>query len=102
MDGVRRKRGQTNGEVFRPFGIGSTVLDPLSGIAHDGLAGTDVEHSTPVSDPQASLQDYGEFGKLRSLPRLNPASRTAHMGDAHLAMLGIDPTDVLVDQFRLI
>src|SRR5262249_27414122 len=78
------------------------VLDPLSGLAHDSLAGVNNEHSASVRDPQPSLQDDGELCKFRSLPRLDPACRTVHMGDAQLSVVGIDPTDVFVDQLWLI
>ena len=43
MHGLRRKRVQANGDVFRAFGMWRAVLHPFAGVSDDSLPGFHVE-----------------------------------------------------------
>jgi hypothetical protein len=47
---------------------------------------------------QGPSQDDREFVKIRALPGLSPASRAAHMSDAHSGLACAGPPDILIDQ----
>src|SRR5579883_1072085 len=102
MNHLRGESGYTHGNVFRAFRFRRGVLDPLAWMSDHCLAGTHIQNTSVMRHPQHSLQYDRELLELRRLPRFNPAGRTAHMGDADLAMAGIDATNVLVDQLGLV
>src|SRR4029077_1376612 len=78
------------------------VLYPLAGVRHDRLTRTRIENAFLVFDPEHAFEDDGELLELRLLARLDPATRTPHVGDADLIVFGVYSTDVLVDQLRLV
>src|SRR5579862_1865320 len=90
----RRKCRQTDCDVLCTIRFGSAVLNPFSGMAYDGLACVNIQDTTSVRDPQHSFQNDGELFKIRSLPWLDPATRTAHVGDADFSVARIHPTNV--------
>ena len=82
MYGGGRKGRQTDGHVFRPFGVWGTVADPLAFGRDDGLAGGDVQRSGMSFDAQGAFENQRVFVKLRSLAWFDPAMGTLHVGDA--------------------
>jgi hypothetical protein len=107
VDGFHGERGQADCDVFSAAVLWRGVADPLAGVGDDGLSGGDVEGSgcsvsAFVFDSQQSFQHDGEFVELGSLTGFEPALRAAHVGDAGGGRLGVDATDVLVDEFGLV
>jgi hypothetical protein len=64
----------------------------------DCLTRLDVNNAALVLDAEHAPEHHGEFIEFRGLAGLDPTARAAHVGDAELAVLRIDPANVLVDQ----
>ena len=82
MHRLHRESRQAYRDVFGAAFGGSGILDPLTAVGDDGLAGRDVQFAVFVFYPKRAPEDDGEFVELRSLSGLFPALRTAHVGDA--------------------
>src|SRR5438034_10678195 len=102
MNDVRRKRGETDRDVLRPFFAGRGVLHPFSARDDDRLAGADVERAAPGGHTHRAAQHDGVLVELRRLSRLDPAARTAHPRDARVRGAGVHAPDELLDQFRFV
>src|SRR5438034_7034357 len=102
MNDVRRKRGEPDRDVLRPFFAGRGVLHPFSARDDDRLAGADVERAAPGGHTHRAAQHDGVLVELRRLSRLDPAARTAHPRDARVRGAGVHAPDELLDQFRLV
>ena len=100
MRGIERKRRTANGDVLSAFGIRRTIAYPLPFIRDDGLPGMDIERATLEFDAKHAFQHDRIFIEIRSLARLGPAGRAAHMGNAERLGIRINPSDVLIDEFR--
>src|SRR5581483_9955615 len=66
------------------------------------LPGANIECSVLVLNAQHSLQHDRKLVELRSLSRLDPSRRTAHMGHAGGRGFGIHASDVFVDKLGLV
>ena len=99
MDGLGRKGGKADGNVFGALGPGRAVLDPFSGVSDDRLTGRNVKSSFLVSHTKAAPQDESIFVEVRRLAGLDPAWRTAHVRDADLFVAGIHPANKLFYDF---
>jgi hypothetical protein len=96
------KRGDADCNILRSIRFGGAVLDPLARFADDRLACMNVLNTVLVGDPQHTPEHDGVLMKIGRLPRFNPAAGTAHVSDADITLARVEPTDVFVDQFRLV
>ena len=102
MDRVRGECGEADRNVFGAAFVGSGVADPFTRVHDDGLSGGDVERPTLVFNPKHALQDDGALVEGRSLARFQPSGGAAHVGHAGGRGLGVDASDVFVDEFGLV
>src|SRR5687767_3806575 len=84
MDGLERKRRQTNGDVLGASGFRRAVPNPLACVRHDGLTGADVERAAFVLDAQQAAKHDRNLFELRTLSRLGPPFRRHHPRDADM------------------
>jgi hypothetical protein len=101
MYGCRREGWQAYGDVLGGFVRGG-VLNPFSRMHGDGLSGGYLHHSVFVSDLQTATEDNGVFQKFRSLARLLPSLRAAHVGYADALLLIIHSSNILVDDLGFV
>jgi hypothetical protein len=98
---VNRLHGEgrkANGNVFRTSLGRSGVLNPFAPMRDDCLPGVYVDVPILVSHSHHALENQSEFVEFRSLSRFFPALRAAHVGDAYASSLGVDSSDVFIDQ----
>src|SRR5688572_26611952 len=100
MDGIRRKRGQADRDVFRSLRFRRAVLNPLARRRDDRLPGAHVEAAAFVLHPHHPAQHDGDFLELGSLARLDPAGRRSHPGDADAAVPAVHAADKLLNPLR--
>src|SRR5262249_21638602 len=65
-----------------------------------GLAGLDGQLAALEFDHDGAAQHDGELAELGALPRLAPAGRAAHPGDAQRRLAGAGAAHEFVDQLR--
>ncbi len=75
---------------------------PFSGMRDDSLSGGHFKRTVLVLDAQCPFQNDGELVKLWGLAGFEPARRTAHVGDAGSRGLGVDSSNVFIDEFGLV
>jgi len=97
MRPVDGKRRSTNRKVLRALRFGGAVSNPFTPVGNHRLTGRNIEHATPVFDPQNALQNHCIFLEIRRLPGFDPASGAAHVSDAKSFYVRVYTTDVLVD-----
>src|SRR5580700_10125536 len=97
MDGVDRKCGQANRDIFGAFW--RAVADPLPRFSDNRLTGIYDRFATFMLHDHFSGEHQRKFLELRALARLGPSRGTAHVRDARVRIAGIDPADVLVENF---
>ncbi len=102
MNGVHGEGGEADSDVFCATFVGSGVADPFAGVGDDGLSGGDVERAILVLDAESAFEDDGEFVEGGGLTGLEPSGGAAHVGDAGGCGLGVDASDVFVDEFGLV
>src|SRR5256714_9762538 len=96
---ARSEGRQADGDVLRPA-AGRAVTHPFARPGVHALAGRDRHPAAIELDDQGSPQHDRELVELRPLPRLGPAGRAAHVGDAERGFTRAGPSHVLVDQLR--
>ena len=99
MDRIQTERGDTNCNIFSTFRAGSAISHPFTAPDDDGLAGPNLHDTFLRFNAYGALEHDCKFIKLRLLARLAPSRRTVHVSDANGLVAGIDPPDILVDQF---
>jgi hypothetical protein len=102
VDGVHGEGGEADGDIFGAAFVRSGVTDPFTGVSDDGLSGSDVEGSGFVLDVEGAFEDYGEFVEGRSLAGFEPSGGAAHVSDAAGGGLGVDTSDVFVDELGFV
>ena len=93
MDGVWRKGGEADGDVFSAVGFRRAVADPLAGRGDDGLAGLDVEggrRGIPRGAFPGGRRVYSSNSGV--CPGSTQPAGALHAGDAEGLGLGIDST----------
>src|SRR5215472_15722741 len=73
---------QADGDVLGAIGFGRGVLDPFASMRDYSLSRADIEFSGFGCHAKQAAQNDGELVEVRSLPWLNPALWTAHVGNA--------------------
>src|SRR5207302_4033009 len=102
VDQLGGESGYADGDVIGAAGAGGAVLDPFAGVDQDSLAGVDVDALGFGCDAEHAAQHQRIFVEFGSLAGLDPASRTLHLGDTYTGGGGVDPTDELADDLRLV
>src|SRR5579864_4216445 len=102
MHRLHRERRQTYCNVISSALFGRGVLNPLAFVRDHSLARAHIKRSAFVRDTQRSFQHNCEFLKLRSLPWLRPSLWASHMSDANARRLRVNPSDIFVDELRLV
>jgi hypothetical protein len=102
VDGIYRKGGEADGDVFGSVCVRSGVADPLAGVGDDGLSGSNLEGTVFVFDAKGAFENHGELVEGGRLSGLEPPGGAAHVGDAGGGGLGVDASYVLVDEFGLV
>jgi hypothetical protein len=102
VHGFHGKRWQADGDVFGAAFVRGGVANPFTGVGDDGLSGGYVERAGSVLDAQRSFEDDGELVEGRRLAGFEPSGGAAHVRDAGGGSLGVDASDVLVDEFRFV
>ena len=102
MNGLRRKGGYANSNVFGTVRIGAAILDPFSSVGNDGFSGPDVKFLLLRLDVKRPSQDESIFVKFRNLSGLKPATGTSHPRNAHGLRLRVDPSDKFFNDLGLV
>src|SRR6185503_6924532 len=92
------KGRDADGDVFRALRPGRAVLHPFTTAGEHRLAGAHVEDALAMGHAKGPDEHDGVLVEVGHLTRLEPAGRTAHVGDADVARPAVHPADVLVDQ----
>src|SRR5689334_20358523 len=90
---IRGERRQTNRDVFCATVFGRTVLDPLSLVYDNGLAGPHIESFVLCLDSKHAFQHDGELVELRSLSRFGPAAWALHSSNTGRFRFGVHPAN---------
>ena len=98
MHGRRSKRWLANGNVVRTFGSRCAIAHPFSWPGVHPLAGLNRHLAAVELHDKSSAQHDREFVELGALPRLGPAGRAVHVGDAEPGVTGVDAPHILIDQ----
>jgi len=72
MHRLRRKGGQTHGDVFGSFRSRRTISNPFPAMGHDRLPGLDMNGSSLGFHMQHPAEHQRIFVELRRLPRFHP------------------------------
>jgi hypothetical protein len=99
---IHGKCGQADGDIFRAGFVGRGVANPLAGVGDDGLPGGDVERAGFVLDTKDAFENDGELVEGWGLAGLQPSCRAAHVGNAGGGSLGVDASDVFVDELGFV
>src|SRR5690349_8436577 len=97
MNGLRRERGQADGDVLRAFVLRRAVADPLAGRGDDRLTRAHVEDAALVLDAHHAAQHDRDLLELRTLARLFPPRRRSHSRDADVGVPRAHASGVLFD-----
>src|SRR5579883_3669469 len=100
MRGIERKRRTANRDVFGALGVRRTIAYPFAFVGDDSLPGVNVERAALKFDAKHAFEDERVLIEIGRLPRFGPAGRAAHMSDAERLSIGVDASDVLIDEFR--
>src|SRR5215471_4660609 len=98
MNSLGREGGQANGNVLGAF-VRGRILDPLSSASQNGLSGANINAAVFVAHAQASSQDQRVFVEFRSLSRLVPSCRTAHVGHTDTAFAVVHAAHIFINDF---
>src|SRR5690349_17923152 len=66
-----------------------------------GLSGVDVDRASLMQDAQHAIKDIWKLIRFRTLTRLLPSGRAAHMRDACSLRVAIPTPDIFVDDLWL-
>ena len=102
MRSCERERRYTNGDILRAFLQRRTITHPFTSLDDNGLSSGNVDHAGPMLDAQQAREHDCIFIKLRRLPRLDPATWTAHMRNAYSGVARIQSAHILIDQLGLV
>ena len=102
MHRLRRKGGQTHGDVFGSFRSRRTISNPFPAMGHDRLPGLDMNGSSLGFHMQHPAEHQRIFVELRRLPRFHPTGWTLHPSHAQLSRVRIDQADEFVDEFGFV
>jgi hypothetical protein len=102
MNGLWRKRWQTNRDVFGSLRAGRAVLHPFILGSNKSLTSGNFEYAVSSTDVQPPAEDDSILIEVRSLARLHPASGAAHAGNAYLLSACIHPAHEFLDDLGLI
>src|SRR5258707_718830 len=101
MHRLHRKCRQTHRDILRSAFLGCRILHPFSLMRDDRLSSPNIDLPALMCHAYHSGQHDCELVELRTLSRLAPSLRTAHVRHADARSLRIDAPDVFVDQLGL-
>jgi len=102
VDGFHGESRKADRDVFGAVFVGSGVTDPFAGVGDDGLSGGDVERTILMFDAKRAFENDGEFVEGGSLAGFEPSTGAAHVRDAGRCGLGVDASDVFVDELGFV
>ena len=102
MDRIHGKGGEADRDVFGAAFMRRRVADPFPSVGDDGLSGGHLKRTIFMLDAEGAFQHDGELVEGGSLARLEPSGGAAHVGKARRGGLGVDASDVFVDQFGFV
>jgi hypothetical protein len=102
VNGIHGKSGEADSDVLGSAFMGSGITDPLASVSDYSLSGGDFERAGPVFYAKRALKDDSELVKGRSLAGFEPSRGAAHVGHACRCSLGVDASNVLIDELGFI